>query len=229
MTTERDLQRLDINRKVRDDADRAGIVTGYRGADGVGVYPVRGDQTFPFFKDPPDNTLPASWRAAADGQDAPSTPTPNVLPQAAALADLELLEPISTLGYRTLNLVIEFYPIGALLAEQQLYVVPYAGFDLPQNMARLDESRRVWAPIASADALQGVSGAPFSLNPPCMAFRYAYGTQFTVRGIESAAFDPADRCALVLTLDVTNYNLVRLGLGASNATSTAGVLYMLGR
>lgn len=236
MSTVKELQRRDYQ-PVPDRENGAPAVApiGYRDKDGVALRAVQGDEAFPFFKDPPDVTPVATvWRAAAAAEDTDAN-TPNVLPQAAAPADLELLSPVSTVGYRTLNLLIEFFPIAAAPSvEAQLYFMLSAGFDLPQNMYRLDAAgdtvTRVWAPVGVVDpTVRGADAAPFSLNPPCVAFRNTYASQFNMRGMTALAFDPLAPCAMTLVFDVTPYSVVRLGIGASNDTSTAGVLYTLGR
>lgn len=219
---------------MRDNGD-AGSIVGYQNKDGSREHAWTGDASFAFVKDPPDLTLAAEWRSAFQALDAPATPAPQVLPLAAAPADLEALEPVDVAGYRTLNLMIEFYALGAddPAVEVQLYAMLLAGFQLPQNLYSSRETtpdRILFAPIGMVDpTVRGTDAAPLSLDAPCVSFRNTYASQFNMRAMTAAAFDPAAPCALTLVFDVAPYSHVRLDLGASNATSTAGVLYTLGR
>ena len=238
MTTEKERQRLDLrDSRVRDD-EGAGFAMAYQADDGVDTLPLTGDREFAFFKDPPATTPAVIWRSAAIAVDAgpsggaPPTLAPDLLPLAVAPADLEVLESVDTRGFRTLNLLSEFYPLDpGAPADTELYLVLEAGMDLPQNAYQPDGSRTVFAPVGVVDpTLQGLV-APLSLNPPCMVFRDVYASQFNLSGLSAVTFTPGgvDACLNTLVFDVSPYEQVRLAVGASNATSTAAFYYTLGR
>lgn len=234
MTTEQELQRFDFQpRPVRDDP-RAGTTMLYRDLDGVRTPPVSGADGFAFFKDPPVVSLATMWRAPTVTVDAPTAATINALPAVTDISALELLEPVNVAGQRALNLFVRFWATSAAeppLPEAQLYLVLFAACALPQQEALPDGATKLWAPVGILDpTVRGTDAGPFSLDPPASGFRNAYQSQINIRGTTVATFNLAAPInTLALTLDVSPYNEVRLGVGASLATSTAGIHYELVR
>lgn len=226
MTTEQDLQRFDFQpRPVRDD-QRAGALMLYRDLDGVRTPPVSGADGLAFFKDPPVVAPAVMWRAHTVTVDAPTVATINALPAATTLADLELLQVVNVTDTRALSLLVDFYAVIDPAAEEQLYLVMFAGMDLPQQ-EYADDERTIWAPIGVINqTLLGTDAAPFSLGAPSVGFRNAYGSQINFRAQGAPAFDPAAPSgSLALAFDVSLYSKVRLGLGASSETCSARVHY----
>lgn len=234
MTTEQELQRFDFQDRPQRDDPRAGTVMLYRDFDGVRTPPVGGADGFAFFKDPPVVTPATMWRAPTITVDAPGPATINALPAATSISGLEMLEPVNVVGQRALNLFVRFWATSEVeppLPEAQLYLVLFAACNLPQQETLADGGRTLWVPVGILDpTIRGTDASPFSLDPPATGFRNAYQSQINIRGTTVAAFDAsAPINALALTLDVSPYNEVRLGVGASLATSTAGIHYELVR
>ena len=193
-----------------------------------------GAEGFAFIKDPPVVAQSAMWRAPTTTVDAPDVPVINALPAVAGVDELELLEPINVAGQRALNLFVRFWATSETTEpapEAQLYLVLFAACALPQQETLAGGARTLWAPVGIIDpTVRGTDAGPFSLDPPATGFRNAYQSQINIRGTTVATFDiTAPINALALTLDVSPYNEVRLGVGASLATSTAGIHYELVR
>lgn len=189
---------------VRNEGGTGGVPAAYQTPSGQ-PKAVRGDQFFPFVKDPSDLAGMHIYRAEAD------------LPNVAVVADYDIGPEIETAGFRQLEVVIVYTPAQ----DGQQAPVGFLSLILQKLRTPEGSDQELWAAQGVLDPTLQVppTGDPLPIEDGYAA-RRAYLSELVVEPYNGQAATQTGPFILTLTFDVQTARKVRLLAGSRDSDDT---------